>query len=1230
MSMPTASFLRSRTQGRASTLRFCLAVLGALVLASCAQKVGDIDRTQPNLLAKTMFLDHAWFVRQTVTDVPATSAFSFVGETGTLEIVRWEIQQSYLVGYRAYEKVPGSDSKADQSTAEVGKQPVRAGQGSGRQPDVFKGNPIVAYPILEHVDVIRDYNARTGEQTNVIREDALDRPWYERGHVRVDWSQNLVASFDFISGARSITPTNTGFVEENEGGADAFKKHLDSTGGVDYFDFTERMFVEPSEDGCILSQNLQLGDCTGDEVKVRTSFLRVDEAREQDYVPEAYDDKRQGEFGYFRVERPTYDRRRGVTWSGAQLLISKHDVWKDSRDGAGEAKPVAERGLRPITYTLSPNYPQELSTVTTQMAAEWDSALKDGIATARKQTVAQLEADLTAQTGGTCLYCIDLNADGHARIGDLRYNFIYWVDHPQLAGPLGYGPSSPNPETGRIVSGAAYVYGASVDTQAQYGQDIVELLNGDRTPLDLLDAKFIREQVNGRKPKIAASKASALARVKAEPGALLSKGQRDRVENVRRTGLPPAHRGRDTARLAQIRGTPLERMLINDEVVIGQGRGKYSLTAPLTDAAVKELSPLQWGTSDAQQKEGRRRDKASERCVWLNDFDDPGVIGLAKSVKAAGLKGDALWQRLRTDIYRGVMLHEIGHTLGLRHNFGASADALNYKPEYWPLRTRNIGAEPPETVGDILERACELVNEDNDEACTAMRDGRMIEHQYSSVMDYGAKFNSDIHGLGHYDRAAIAAGYGDLVQVFADEVSAQMRESDRALVEDVADIRIPLDGSLTELVHYTRLPQIFGGIESLQKRRYIPRKQYEMARATDTAPLRVPYIACYDEFVDATPTCHRWDQGADPYEITQQYVDTYREYYPLVNLQRDRIGFSPAAVGNRITERYFLPISNMYQQWLFSASSGGSLDNMLDVYSELGMLRGFSLLWDVMSTPRYGSYKLVEGSYRWMGYAERTDGSLYLPPGPGRREFSRYDRSAGYNFYQHVLEAGFFYEQIGALSALTASDASLLGIGADVDADQLAYSIPYYIVFQEEIDELFAGLISEDYKTYGPKVTDGALVTKDLWLEQFEDGPDPSPSLEVSTSWSTRLYTMLYGSALLSSNFDASFLRKAQVAVVGESETVTVAKNFVEVRGVDPISGRTYAAYEDPKGDPNTFLGAKLVKKLEALGTQYLALASGDPAADELRSEIQYQVETLEILRSLYVEYQYVFSGSAE
>ena len=28
------------------------------------------------------------------------------------------------------------------------------------------------------------------------------------------------------------------------------------------------------------------------------------------------------------------------------------------------------------------------------------------------------------------------------RNGDLRYSFLHWVDRPQVAGPLGYGPSS--------------------------------------------------------------------------------------------------------------------------------------------------------------------------------------------------------------------------------------------------------------------------------------------------------------------------------------------------------------------------------------------------------------------------------------------------------------------------------------------------------------------------------------------------------------------------------------------------------------------------------------------------------------------------------------------------------------------------------------------------------------------------------------------------------------------
>ena len=55
----------------------------------------DIDRTQPNRLPKAMF-QGAWYVRSTVIGVPGTSAVGFIGSTGTMEKIRWEIQKECL------------------------------------------------------------------------------------------------------------------------------------------------------------------------------------------------------------------------------------------------------------------------------------------------------------------------------------------------------------------------------------------------------------------------------------------------------------------------------------------------------------------------------------------------------------------------------------------------------------------------------------------------------------------------------------------------------------------------------------------------------------------------------------------------------------------------------------------------------------------------------------------------------------------------------------------------------------------------------------------------------------------------------------------------------------------------------------------------------------------------------------------------------------------------------
>ena len=51
---------------------------------------------------------------------------------------------------------------------------------------------VAAFTIDKHFDIRRSYNETTGEELNIVVENDLDRPWYERDYMRVDWSRNLI------------------------------------------------------------------------------------------------------------------------------------------------------------------------------------------------------------------------------------------------------------------------------------------------------------------------------------------------------------------------------------------------------------------------------------------------------------------------------------------------------------------------------------------------------------------------------------------------------------------------------------------------------------------------------------------------------------------------------------------------------------------------------------------------------------------------------------------------------------------------------------------------------------------------------------------------------------------------------------------------------------------------------------------------------------------------------
>ena len=79
-----------------------------LLVVSCAQDLGTIDRVQHNPVAKRDILFHEdgtrkeWFVQVTTIEAPYASAYSFVGDQGPMERGVFEIQEGVLYFYRSY------------------------------------------------------------------------------------------------------------------------------------------------------------------------------------------------------------------------------------------------------------------------------------------------------------------------------------------------------------------------------------------------------------------------------------------------------------------------------------------------------------------------------------------------------------------------------------------------------------------------------------------------------------------------------------------------------------------------------------------------------------------------------------------------------------------------------------------------------------------------------------------------------------------------------------------------------------------------------------------------------------------------------------------------------------------------------------------------------------------------------------------------------------------------
>jgi hypothetical protein len=311
------------------------------------------------------------------------------------------------------------------------------------------------------------------------------------------------------------------------------------------------------------------------------------------------------------------------------------------------------------------------------------------------------------------------------RIGDLRYNTVLTIPNPQAPSAWGIMTDGDDPLTGEKVAGSMNIWTHVTDLAAQQLVDLVRYANGELATGDITNGKYVRDfataaklSAKGSLPTL--SKADITQRLSAASALLpkdfeqlTAKAPPEEVQAVLRTGMARAldvQARNDVASpsLAKLqsvmnraRGTQIESELLNPAVLQLAG---VSGNSAVNGDALSLASPLALNNPllRARLRERKENALAARGACIVSEAPEPsslaGVADILKSKFPASTdetpaQRDERYKRMFHYVQRrytyAVLAHEMGHSVGLRHNFVSSSASLFYRPQYWQLRTKN-------------------------------------------------------------------------------------------------------------------------------------------------------------------------------------------------------------------------------------------------------------------------------------------------------------------------------------------------------------------------------------------------------------------------------------------------------------------------------------------------------------------------------------------------------------
>jgi hypothetical protein len=553
--------------------------------------------------------------------------------------------------------------------------------------------------------------------------------------------------------------------------------------------------------------------------------------------------------------------------------------------------------------------------------------------------------------------------------------------------------------------------------------------------------------------------------------------------------------------------------------------------------------------------------------------------------------------RMQQAQFRGIALHEIGHVLGLRHNFAGSLDRNNYHNGYYGVATRfplpNFleyddrahGGNGDGVVGgeevQRFERELRAAREDR----LSVGAGTVMT---ASIMDYNGNL-SDYAGLGRYDRAAALFAYFDKVEAYETsdptvdpslsttttpprafiglerpdlyrrELWSYYRGGDSCQSNDDCPNHAGRESTAYQLVSQRcvpnpRLPAAAGNACSeagacVCSNFYDDFDAYaagdafrSRARPAEYAPVK--YLFCHDNRVGDLSWCTRSDAGESFQEVVEHYRRSWRERYPRAYFRN----FSAAGPAKGSSYNSVVDAVKIYQHMFFRRGFEGIEYQQSEAplgFQDQLTASSATLDWlsEIIGAPDVGSYKLdpKDNVYRQISQLpDAPNADLSLPVGEGLYLWSEYQ--TGQNGFFRLERAGTFLDKLLAIQAITKRD---WGLTYQIDE---FYYVNFFDLFEREVVDMFGGLIMRNPRAYAPRArVDSSGVERVEYLSTYRDGDRgnldvtyPAAAIDGTDTETLRDVATIEALAEFPVYYDTSFEQRLLVYKLGSGDGYTI------------------------------------------------------------------------------------------